>query len=82
MPFSVGCFSGGMCRTDNIKASIYGFNMLLSAELTNSSASQNYVGFQPTNEQAKYGAYGILKRNRKGFCSFPLREIDSEFFVE
>ena len=28
-PFSVGCFSGGRCRTDKIKASIFGFNMLL-----------------------------------------------------
>ena len=44
---------------DKIKTSIYGFNMLLrsiiTVELTNSSATQNHVIFQPTNEQAKYG---------------------------
>ena len=28
-PFSVECFSGGASRTDKIKTSIYGFNMLL-----------------------------------------------------
>ena len=61
-----------MCRTDKIKTSIYGFNMLLLSivviELTNSSATQNHVVFQPTSEQAKYGASGILKRNRKAFA--------------
>ena len=28
-PFCIGCFSGGTCRTDKIKTSTYGFNMLL-----------------------------------------------------
>ena len=73
-PFSVGCFSGGTCRTDKIKTSIFGFNMLLWSiivvELTNSSSTQNqHVVFQPTSEQAKYGAFGILKRNRKAFAA-------------
>ena len=47
-PFSVGCSSGGTCRTNKIKTSVYGFNMLLwsiiTVELTNSSAAQNHVG--------------------------------------
>ena len=50
---------------------MYGFNMLLwsiiAVELTNSSASQNHVVFQPTIEQAKYGASGILKEIKRLF---------------
>ena len=42
---------------------MYGFNMLLrsiiAVELSNSSAAQNYVVFQSTSEQAKYGASDI-----------------------
>ena len=61
-------------RVGPIKSSIYGFNMLLrsiiAVELTNSSATQNHVVFQPTSEQAKYGAYGILKRNQKASAVF------------
>ena len=30
--------------------------------LTNSSATQNHVVFQPTSEQAKYGASDTLKK--------------------
>ena len=74
MPFSFGRFSGGTCRTDKIKTSMYGFNMLLlsiiAVELTNSSATQTHMVFQPTSEQAKYGASGILKRNQKAFAVF------------
>ena len=55
--------------TDKIKTSMYGFNMLLrsviTVELTNSSATQNHVVFQPTSEQAEYGASDISKRNEK-----------------
>ena len=44
---------------------MYGFNVLLwsimAVELTNSSAAQNHVIFQPTSEQAKYGA-DMLKK--------------------
>ena len=44
---------------------MYGFSMLLwsviAVELTNSSAAQNYVVFQPTSEQAKNGASDIKK---------------------
>ena len=32
--------------------------------------SKPHVVFQPTSEQAKYGASDILKRNRKGFAVF------------
>ena len=28
-PFSLGCFSGGACRTYKVRTSIYGFSMLL-----------------------------------------------------
>ena len=46
-PFSVGCFSGGTCRTDKIKTSVYDFKMLLwsiiAVELTNPLATQNQV---------------------------------------
>ena len=65
-----------MCfrRTDKTKTSIYGSNMLLGSiivfELTNSSATQNHVVFQPTSEQDKYGAPGILTRNSKAFAVF------------
>ena len=31
----------------------------------NSSAAQNHVGFQPTSEQAKYGASVILKEIKR-----------------
>ena len=45
---------------------MYGFNVLLwsiiAVELTNSSATQNHVVFQPTSEQAKYGASDMLKK--------------------
>ena len=72
-PFSVGCFSGGTCRTDKIKTSIYDFNTLLwsiiAVELTNSSETQNHMVFQSTSEQATYGASDIL-RNRKTFAVF------------
>ena len=34
---------------------------IIAVELTNSSATQKHVVFQPTSEQAKYGAFGILK---------------------
>ena len=36
--------------------------------------------FQPTSEQAKYGASDILKKS-KVFYSFPLRLIISDFFI-
>ena len=42
----------------------------IAVELTNSSAIQNHVVFQPTSEQAKYIASGILKRNQKAFAVF------------
>ena len=46
---------------------MYGFTV----ELTNSSATQNQVVFQPASEQAKYGAFGVLKRKqRKAFAVF------------
>ena len=48
---------------------------IIAVELTNSSATQNYVVFQPASEQPKCGASGILKRNLKGLCSSPLRLI-------
>ena len=35
---------------------------IIAVELTNSSATQNQVAFQPTSEQAKYGASDILKK--------------------
>ena len=61
-------------RLGPIKSSIYGFNMLLwfiiAVELTNFLATQNNMVFQPTSEQAKYGASGILKRNQKAFAVF------------
>ena len=55
---------------------------IIAVEMTNSSATQNHVLFQPTSEQAKYGASGNLKKKSKGFCSFPSRLIISGFFVE
>ena len=65
-PFSVGCFSGGTCRSYKIKTSIYGFNLLLwsiiAVELTNSSTTQNHVVFQSTSEQANHGMFDILKK--------------------
>ena len=42
----------------------------IAVELTNSFTAQNHVVFQPTSEQAKYGASGILKRNQKTFVVF------------
>ena len=56
-------------------------DLLSQLNLTNSSATQNHVVFQPTSEQAKYGASNMLKK-QKGFCSFPLRLKIGEFFVE
>ena len=45
---------------------MYDFNTLLwsiiAFELTNSSATQNHVVFQPTSEQGKYEASDILKK--------------------
>ena len=35
---------------------------IIAAELTNSAATQNHVVFQPTSEQAKYGASITLKK--------------------
>ena len=43
---------------------------VIAAELTNFSATQNHVVFQPTSEQAKYGVSGILNRNRKAFAVY------------
>ena len=85
MFFSVRCFSGGTCRTNKIKF-LYVASAcccdLLSVELTNSSATQNHLIFQPTSEQAKYGVSGTFKKKSKGFCSFSLRLEISGFFVE
>ena len=64
--FLLDVFQEVTCRAQKNKTSIYGFNMLLwsiiSVELTNSSATQNHVVFQPTSEQAKYGASDMLKK--------------------
>ena len=53
------------CMTYKIKTSIYGFKMslwsIIAVELTNSSAAQNIVVFQPTSEQAKYGTSDIKR---------------------
>ena len=43
---------------------------IIAVKLTNSSATQNHVVFQPTSEQDKYGTSGILKRNQKRLLQF------------
>ena len=68
-------------RVGPIKTSIYGFNMLLrsiiAVELTNSSTwyFNQQVGKQNTARLAS-------EKKPKGFCSFLLRVIISEFFVK
>ena len=44
------CMASACCR-----------DPVIAVELTNSSATENHVVFQPTSEQAKYGSSGILK---------------------
>ena len=50
---------------------MYGFHIflwsLIALELTNSSATQNHIVFQPTSQQAKYGVSDILKKLQFSF---------------
>ena len=70
---AVGAFHVALRRTRVLQ--IPGCDLLyqrsiIAVELTNSSVTKNYMVFQPTSEQAKYGASGILKRNGKAFAVF------------